>query len=351
MLKKLAYKIIKSNKRFRRYVIELNDSIIANRKLCDEEKSKKDHIYDNSIFTSKSTFTGYSIDYLNSRVLSKKERECELKQIFYRNCGYYLDLDNPQTFNQKLQWLKMNYYNSEEARCVDKLEFKKYIAEKIGAKYVVPLYQSWENESAVSFEKLPDKFVLKSNLQSDSRHIIVINDKRNVDLDRLKTVLATWLSPKNTLINSYCCAYKDIKPMIIAEKYIECFDSELMDYKFMCFNGKVEMLFVVADRKTGMGVNFYDLNWNLLPFTRKYPNTAYPIKKPKNFEKMVELAGILSKAFPFVRVDFYESEDGKDLYVGELTFYPGGGYEPFQPIEYDYILGEKLNLPEANIFD
>ena len=351
MIKKLVYRIIKKNKRLRRYIIELEDTISANRKIGIGNINENSIAYDNSIFNSKSTYTGYSIDYLNSRMLSKKERECELKQIFYKNCGYYLDLDNPQSFNQKLQWLKMNYYNKEESRCVDKYEFKKYIAEKIGEEYAVPLYQVWDNESKVDFDDLPNKFVLKSNLQSDSRHIIVVNDKKNVDMDKLKTVLATWLSPKNTLLNSYCCAYRDIKPVIIAEKYIEFFDSELIDYKFMCFNGKVELLFVVANRKTGMGVNFYDLDWNLLPFTRKYPNTVYPIKKPKNFDRMIEIAEKLSQPFPFVRVDFYESEDGNNLYVGELTFYPGGGYEPFQPIDYDYKLGEKLKLPSANIFD
>lgn len=299
------------------------------------------------IFTEKAMFRGNSIDYLNSRLLSKEERERELKILFYRHCGYYLDLENPQTFNQKLQWLKMNYYDPLLARCVDKYEFKKYIEEQLGEGYTVPLYGVWEHENHVDFSQLPDKFVLKSTVQSDGKHIVVIKDKNTVDIDKLKTTMSIWLQPRNTLCASYCCAYKEVKPRIIAEQFIEGFDESLTDYKFMCFNGEAKLLFTVADRKKKMCVNFYDLDWNLLPFTRKYPVTNYPLEKPKHFDKMLEIANKLAKPFPFVRVDFYE--DGDRVYVGELTFYPGGGYEGFDPIEWDYKLGGMLNLPQANI--
>ena len=272
-----------------------------------------------------------------------------MKRLFYNHCGYYLDIDNPKTFNQKLQWLKVNYDNPRLARCVDKAEFKVYIAEQLGEGYTIPLYGVWENESMIDFDALPESFVLKSTLQSDGRHIIVVKDKAKLDFDKLKTVLCSWLLPRNSLCVSYCHAYHNLRPRILAEEYFEGFEGQVLDYKFMCFNGKAELLFVVADRGKAMGVNFYDLDWNLLPFTRVYPNTSYPITKPKNFDLMLEIANKLAAPFPFVRVDFYESSDGNNVYVGELTFYPGGGYESFQPIEWDYKLGDMLQLPECNV--
>lgn len=302
------------------------------------------------LYSGKAAYAGYSVEYLNSLFLTKEERAIELKKIFYNHCGYYLDLDAPKTFNQKLQWLKLNYFDSRMERCVDKCEFKRYIAEQLGEGYTVPLYGEWENENRIDFDALPEQFVLKSNVQSDGRHIIVVKDKSQIDIDRLKTLISSWLLRRNTLCCSYCSAYRNVKPKILAEKYIGGLSS-LIDYKFMCFNGKAEMLFVVVDRDKQMCVNFYDLDWNLLPFTRKYPNCTNIVPPPKNLAKMIEIANKLADPFPFVRVDFYESEDGSQVYVGEMTFYPGGGYECFEPIEWDYKIGEMLKLPLANIPD
>lgn len=344
IIKKTAKYVVRHSTKAQRIISWLNTTMLE----CLDEVPAIRKNRSEQLFTAKSTFVGSSIDNLNSRFLTKEERANELKQIFYRNCNYYLDLEHPKTFNQKLQWLKLYWYHEDMARAVDKAEFKKYVAEKIGKGYTVPLYGVWEKESEINFDELPDRFVLKSTVQSDGKHIIVVKDKSLIDYDRLRTVMSSWLLPRNNLCSSYCIAYSKVKPRIIAEQYIEGFEDTLTDYKFMCFNGKVEMLFVVSDRKKKMSLNFYDLDWNLLPFTRMYPNTTYPVKKPRNFDKMVEIAKVLSKPFPFVRVDFYESAEGK-LYVGELTFYPGGGYETFQPMEWDYKLGDMLHLPEANV--
>lgn len=349
-LKKLVRKILRKSAKIRNYIYKLYNAAFEPEYAPSQKGSvemKKTHS-EKYVFTEKATYTGYSIDYLNSKFLSKEERAHELKRLFYNHCGYYLDLESPKTFNQKLQWLKLNFYHEDLPKCVDKYEFKGYIDEHIGPGYTVPLYGVWEKESKIDFGALPEKFVLKSTVQSDGRHIIVVNDKSMLDYDKLRTVMSSWLLPRNNLCSSYCVAYSNVKPRIIAEQFIEGFDASLTDYKFMCFNGEAKMLFVVADRAKRMSVNFYDLDWNLLPFTRMYPNSSYPLEKPKNFDLMIEIANKLAKPFPFVRVDFYESAEGK-LYVGELTFYPGGGYEPFQPIEWDYKLGEMLNLPEANI--
>lgn len=352
MIKKFMRAVIRKNEWLRKIIYKLYGAAFP-----DEisELRKESTIIrpatagERSIFTPKATYTGYSIDYLNSKFLTIEERICELKQLFYKHCGYYLDIDDPKTYNQKLQWLKMYYNDPLMERCVDKAEFKRYIEERLGEGYTVPLYGVWDKENLIEFEKLPDSFVLKSTLQSDGKHIIVVKNKANLDMDKLKTVLSSWLLPKNSLCTSYCHAYSRLRPRILAEKYIEGFDDQLIDYKFMCFNGKAEMLFTVTDRKKKMCVNFYDLDWNLLPFTRVYPNTDYIIPKPKNFQLMLEFANKLAAPFPFVRVDFYESADAEKIYVGELTFYPGGGYESFQPMEWDYKLGEMLHLPERNI--
>ncbi len=351
IIKKFARYIIRENGWLRKIIYKLYNVAYTtgNPEVYSQPVEIKTKASEKSIFTKKATYSGYSIDYLNSKFLTKEERICELKRLFYNHCGYYLDIDHPKTFNQKLQWLKVNYTDTRMERCVDKAEFKAYIQEQLGDGYTVPLYGVWDNENHIDFDALPNSFVLKSTIQSDGRHIIVVKDKSALDMDKLKTVLSSWLLPRNSLCVSYCHAYHNLRPRILAEKFIEGFDDQLTDYKFMCFNGKSEMLFVVADRAKRMCVNFYDLEWNLLPFTRVYPNTDYTLKKPKNFDRMLEIANKLAKPFPFVRVDFYESADASRIYVGELTFYPGGGYESFQPMEWDYKLGDMLALPSSNL--
>lgn len=301
------------------------------------------------MFTKKATYTGYSVDDLNCRFLTREERACELKQVFYRHCHYYLNLDEPKTFNQKINWLKLYWYHTDFPRAVDKAEFKKYIAEKLGEGYTVPLLGVYEKESQIDFDTLPKRFVLKSTIQSDGRHIIRVTDKDTLDYDRLLTVLSSWLLPRNSLKSSYCCAYNSINPRIIAEEYIEGIGGELYDYKFFCFNGQAKLLYVSSEILRNLSMSFYDLNWNLMPFKRiAYPRITNSIKKPINFEKMIEIAEILAKPFPFVRVDFYETNEEK-MYIGEMTFYPAGGYGTFEPAEWDLKLGELLELPKANL--
>lgn len=305
-------------------------------------------IKEDEIITEQSMYRGNFIDYFNYKLLTKEERANELKRIFYINCGYYLDLDNPKTFNQKIQWLKLYYQTPLMEQCVDKCEFKRYITSVIGSGYVVPTYGEYINENDIDFNSLPEQFVLKSNVQSDSRHIIIVKNKKYINIDKIKTILSFWLQRRNNLCSSYCSAYHNVKPKILIEKYIEAKNGSLIDYKFMCFNGEAKLLFTVIGRNREMYVDFYDLEWNKLPFKRKYPNSNYNTPKPKNFELMIEIANKLAKPFPFVRVDFYEDLYGK-LYIGELTFYPGGGYEIFNPSEWDYRLGELLSLPINNI--
>lgn len=267
-----------------------------------------------------------------------------LKIIYRAYIGKKLDLDNPTTFNEKLQWLKIYDRNTKYTKLVDKYEVREYIKEEIGEEYLIPLIGVYNNFDDINFDELPEQFVLKCT--HDSGGVVICKDKNKLDKESARKKINRSLNH-----NYYYLwrewPYKNVKPKIICEKYmVDESGIELKDYKFMCFNGEVKCLFVCLNRNSpnGLNVDFYDLNWNPMPFERHYTRSGEKIKKPKNFNKMIELAQILSKDIPFVRVDFYEIE-GK-VYFGELTFYPGSGLEAFSPIKYDKILGGWINLPE-----
>ena len=209
----------------------------------------------------------------------------------------------------------------------------------------MPLYDVWDDENQIDFSALPQKFVLKSTVQSDGRHIVVVEDKKQLDLDNLKTIMSSWLLPRNTLCSSYCSAYKNVKPRILAEEYIDALDGgALLDYKFMCFNGEPKWVLACSDRGKNTVYENHDIDWNLIIPSPKSATVA-TINRPKHFDKMIQIAKKLAAPFPFVRVDFYEINN--QVYFGELTFYPGAGMEEFSPEKYDYILGEWIKLPNV----
>lgn len=257
---------------------------------------------------------------------------------------YELNLENPITFNEKLQWLKLYDRNPEYTTMVDKFAVKEYVASKIGEQYLIPTLGVWDSFDNIDFTNLPNQFVLKCT--HDSGGIVICRDKSTFDRQSAKKKLSDSLKT-----NFFWCSrewpYKNVKPQIIAEKYIkDNKQSELKDYKLMCFNGKVECSFVCEDRykDTGLKVTFYDADWNVMPFERHYPRNSVLCERPKKYDLMVELAEKLSENIPFVRVDFYEVQ-GK-VYFGEMTFYPGAGFEEFNPPEWDKKLGDWLVLPD-----
>ena len=260
------------------------------------------------------------------------------KLILKRN----LNLANPKTFNEKLQWLKLYDRKPEYTTMVDKYAVKKYVADIIGEEYIIPTLGVWNHFDEIDFDKLPNQFVLKCT--HDSGGIVICKDKNKLDLKSAKKKIEKCLK-RNYYWSSREWPYKDVKPRIIAEPYME--DSkahELIDYKFMCFNGKVKCSFTCSERfsKDGLKVTFFDKDWNVMPFERHYPVSKNPQKKPINYDKMIQFSEQLSKGISFVRVDFYEING--QLYFGELTFYPGGGFEEFTPEEWDYKLGDFLKL-------
>ena len=269
-----------------------------------------------------------------------------LKRLFKKKLKYSLNLKNPKTFNEKLQWLKLNDRNPLYTQLVDKYEVRNFVKEKVGAKYLIPILGVWKNSKDIDFNKLPNQFVLKCT--HDSGSVVICRDKSNFDKKNAKTILNKGLK-RNFYYAGREWPYKNVKPRIIAEKYmVDESGRELKDYKFMCFNGKAKCSFVCSNRNlpNGLNVDFYDRNWKPMPFERHYSRSGTLIPKPKKFDKMVEFAEKLSKDMPFVRVDFYETNG--HLFFGELTFYPGAGFEEFSPESYDYLLGSWIELPNES---
>ena len=268
-----------------------------------------------------------------------------LKIMYYIFVNKKLNLKNPTTFNEKMQWLKL--YNRKDiyTKLVDKIEVRKYIVDKIGEKYLIPLYGEWDSYDDIDFKSLPNEFVLKCN--HDSGSVYICHNKFEIDHDMLRKKYKKFLK-HNMFWNGREWPYKNVKPKILAEKLMnENNDTNIKDYKLMVFNGKVKCSFVVSDRfsKEGMKVTFFDRRWNKMSFERQYPSSDKKILKPKYYSEMISLAEKIGKDFPFVRVDFYEIND--KIYFGELTFFPGSGFEKFRPYEWDITLGDWIDISEV----
>ena len=263
---------------------------------------------------------------------------------FKNRVGYWPHLNHPRTFNEKLQWLKLNDRHAEYTQMVDKIDAKKYVASIIGDKYIIPTLGVWNSVDEIEWDKLPNQFVIK--VSSDSGGIVVCKDKQTLDIEKAKEKLTNGWG-KNYYVHNKEYPYRDLIPRIIAEEYKEDESGyELRDYKIFCFNGEPKILFVASDRqKAGEDTkfDFFDLNWNHLPFTNGHPNSKEHIAKPKNFEEMLEIAKKLSVGIPQVRIDLYNCNG--QIYFGEITFFHWSGMTAFDPVEWDFKLGKMIKLP------
>lgn len=263
---------------------------------------------------------------------------------FKNRVGYWPHLNHPRTFNEKLQWLKLNDRHAEYTQMVDKIDAKKYVASIIGDKYIIPTLGVWNSVDEIEWDKLPNQFVIK--VSSDSGGIVVCKDKQTLDIEKAKEKLTNGWG-KNYYVHNKEYPYRDLTPRIIAEEYKEDESGyELRDYKIFCFNGEPKILFVASDRqKAGEDTkfDFFDLNWNHLPFTNGHPNSKEHIAKPKNFEEMLEIAKKLSVGIPQVRIDLYNCNG--QIYFGEITFFHWSGMTAFDPVEWDFKLGKMIKLP------
>ena len=269
--------------------------------------------------------------------------EAYLKLRWRVRMGYPLNLDNPQTFNEKLQWLKINYRNPLYTTLVDKYAVKKYVEEKIGAEHVVPLIASWDSVNDIDWNALPNQFVVKCS--HDCGGMVICKDKSKLNIEEAKRKLRKCLKT-NYYYKSREWPYRGVKPKIFCEAYMEDEHGELRDYKWFCFDGVPKALFIASDRqKEGEDTkfDFYDTEFNHLPFTNGHPNSTEHIVKPEGFEKMKELAAKLSQGMPQVRIDFYDVNG--HIYFGEFTFFHWGGMTPFKPKEWDYKFGSWIKLP------
>lgn len=271
-----------------------------------------------------------------------------LKKLFYASMGKTLNLDNPQTFNEKLQWLKLYNRKPEYTTMVDKYEVREYIAQKLGTEYLIPLLGVWDTPDEIDFNKLPDRFVLKCNHNS-GLGMYICQDKSKMDVGQVKKELWKGLK-QDYYLTGREWPYKNVKRKIIAEKYMED-DAvhELRDYKFFCFNGRCKCFKVDFNRFVEHRANYYDPQGHLLDFGEKIcpPDSTKNIVLPENLAEMISLAEKLSVGFPFLRVDLYDV-NGK-IYFGELTFFPASGFGEFTSEEWDERLGSWIKLPKKEL--
>ena len=269
-----------------------------------------------------------------------------LKIVFKLKTGLSLNLKNPQTYTEKLNWLKLNDIHPEYTQLVDKYSVKEFVQERLKSEEnIIKTLGVWNNFDEIDFSMLPNKFVLKTNNGGGNTSVVICKDKSkfNIEDARKKLIL------KDGLQHFYWSReypYYNVKPCIFAEEYIEAPDGELSDYKFFCFNGVPKFLFVATERqKEGEDVkfDFYDTKFTHLPIKNGHDNAAVPPQKPINFYKMLEIAATLSAGFPHVRVDLYNL-NGK-IYFGEYTFFHFAGFVPMKPEEWDSKFGEYLQLP------
>ncbi len=264
---------------------------------------------------------------------------------YYRAFGHFCDFENPRTFNEKLQWLKLHDRKPEYTQMVDKYEAKKFVANIIGEEYIIPTLGVWDRFEDIDFEALPDKFVLKTT--HDSGTVVICTDKQHFDIAEARALFNKRLRRKYYYSHREW-PYKNVKPRIIAEKYmVDESGYELKDYKFFCFNGEPKALFIASDRGNPTEetkFDFFDMEFNHLPVTNGHPNATCGIKKPQGFEAMKELAAKLSQTPPHIRVDFYDINGA--IYFGELTFFHWSGLVPFEPTEWDYKFGSWIQLPQ-----
>jgi len=278
-------------------------------------------------------------------LLNNMDDEKYLKRLYRFEMGKNLCLESPETFNEKLQWLKLYDRKPEYTTMVDKHEVKKYIEKLIGGKYIIPTLGIWDRFEDIDFDALPNQFVLKCT--HDSGGLAICKDKKTFDKEAAKERIDKSLK-RNYYYSGREWPYKNVRPRIIAEKYMEDEETkELRDYKFFCFNGVPKIMFVATERqKQGEETkfDFFDMDYNHLDFRNGHPNATVWPAKPTRFDEMKTLAEKLSRGIPHLRVDFYEV-NGK-VYFGELTLSHWSGMVPFEPEEWDYRLGEWIKLPE-----
>jgi hypothetical protein len=270
-----------------------------------------------------------------------------IKRRYRRMFGREIDLNHPRTFNEKIQYLKLYNHPTGLSRLADKYEVRQYVKEKGFEHILNQLYEVYERVEDLKLDQLPDAFVIK--MTHGSRWNIICPDKTKLKWDTERIKLRGWLK-ENYYYHTREWAYKQVRPRIIVEKYLHGdrgAGTSLSDYKITCFNGKPSTILVARERYTDLTLNYYDLDWNLLPWRKRYPIGVQNIPKPARLGEMLEIAQKLSEGLLFARIDLYDVQD--KIIFGEVTLYPESGFGRFYPDEADLALGEKLDI--SSLFD
>lgn len=269
--------------------------------------------------------------------------KCYLKSLYYLIFGETLNLKNPKTFNEKIQWLKLYNRKREYVNLVDKIKVKDYVADIIGKQYIIPTLGIWEKFDDIDFSTLPDRFVLKCN--HDSGNVVICRDKLKFDIDKAKKIINNSLK-EDYYLRGREWPYKEVKRRIFIEEFLEDGTNEdMVDFKFFCFNGIPKFCQVIRNRHKGETIDFYDMDWKLQNFVGLTPginNSTDMIEKPRNFEEMRTIAEKISQGHPFIRVDLYNIS-GR-IFFGEITFYPASGFGRFTPEIFNYKIGNLIEL-------
>lgn len=280
-------------------------------------------------------------DFISTKISKLYSDEKYIKLKYRLRFNSEINLDNPKGFNEKLNWMKLNYRNPMFTMMADKYWVKQYVAEKIGKEYVVPCLGCWKSVDDIDFRELPEKVFLKST--HDSGGGILVDKSKGIDIRRIrKRFNKKTLQGKNWYWPQREFPYKNIEPMIIAEEYLdEGTGHELHDYKFYCFNGKPAYMYI-TNKGTKIYENYYDLDFKPINISHGYERVLPEFSKPMNFERMIEIASVLSAGLPFVRIDFFNVENR--LYFGEFTFYDWAGFKPLNE-PWEMLLGDMIHLP------
>jgi len=313
------------------------EASVNNSQISDKKHKSQEIIVLSKFLEFKRWVSRVILRMLNKRIPDKTY----LELLYFYRMGKKLDLNNPQTYNEKLQWLKLNDRNPIYPTLVDKYAVRSYIANTIGENYLIPLLGGpWSNFDEIDFDKLPDQFVLKCT--HDSGGLVICTDKSNLDFQQTRVKINTALK-RNYYYRCREWPYKNVPPRIIAEQYmIDESGYELKDYKFFCFDGEPKAMFVATDRNIDTRFDFFDMNFAHLPFHNGHAWASREISKPGTFGQMRKLAAELSKGFAQIRVDFYDI-NGK-VYFGELTLYHWSGMVPFEPEIWDRTFGDWIQL-------
>lgn len=274
------------------------------------------------------------------RMFRWMDDETYVKLLYKSVMDEPLHLEDPKTFNEKVQWTKLYDRNPIYTQLVDKLKVRSFVADRVGEEYLVPLLGSWKNADQIQFETLPNRFVLKCN--HDSQNVIVCRDKSECNTSEIRKRMKKALK-KNYFYVGREWAYRDVEPCVLAEEYLEDESGSLNDYKFFCFDGEPRFMYVASGRQTDFRMDFFDMDFDHLPICGNKPWSDDPISKPECFEEMKTVCAALAKGIAQVRIDLY-NVNGRPFF-GEMTFYNWNGIARFDPPEWDLKFGNCWDLP------